>query len=135
MATNVPIRINIALVPNKIFKNMIEKKTYFVNEIIIKEQIWKPKAINRPVEANSTILDLSKELIMPLPQIVLKSQALSTFASIITSSALSSSIVLLFKIIYGTLTVDTVFSSSFTLFARASLLVDGIKMLLEDLQD
>ena len=51
---------------------MIKNKTYFVNEIIINEQIWKPKAINRPVEANSTILDLSKEQLTPLPQIVLK---------------------------------------------------------------
>ena len=61
MATIVCIRIKIALVPNMIFKKMIENKTYFVNEIIINEQIWKQKAINRPVEANTTILDLSKE--------------------------------------------------------------------------
>ena len=50
MATIVHIRIKIALVPNMIFKKMIKDKTYFVNEIIITEQIWKPKAINRPVE-------------------------------------------------------------------------------------
>ena len=73
-ATIVHIRIKIALVPNKIFKKMIENKTYFVNEIIINEQIWKPKAINRPAEANSTILDLSKELITPHPQIAFKSK-------------------------------------------------------------
>ena len=57
IATIIYIRINIALVPNKISKKIIKKQ----NEIIINEQIWKPKAINRPVEANSTILDLSKE--------------------------------------------------------------------------
>ena len=51
---------------------MIENKTYFVNEIIINEQIWKQKAINRPVEANSNILDLSKKKLTTVLQIVLK---------------------------------------------------------------
>ena len=49
------IRIKIVLVPNKIFMNMIENKygnkTYFLNEIIVNVEIWKPKAINRPLEA------------------------------------------------------------------------------------
>ena len=52
-------------------------------------------------------------------------QALSTFASVITSSAVSSSFVLSLKIIYGILTVDTGFTSSFSTGVRASLLVDG----------
>ena len=80
---------------------MIKNKTYFGNKIILNEQIWVEKAINKPADTNTTILDLSKEQITPLPQIVFKTEALSTFALSITLSAISSSIVLLFLIIYG----------------------------------
>jgi len=79
---------------------MIKNKIYFVNKIILIEQIWVEIAMNRPVDTNTTILDLSKEQITPLPQIVLQSNALSTIDFSITSSAISSSIVSLFSIIH-----------------------------------
>ena len=60
MATIVCVRIKIALTSN-ITTEKVLKKTYFVNKIILNDQIWKQKAINRPAEANTTIPDLSKE--------------------------------------------------------------------------
>ena len=72
MAVIVHVRNKIALNPNIIPKEMIKNKTYFGNKIILNEQIWVKKTIKRPADTNITILDLSKEKIMPLPQIVLK---------------------------------------------------------------
>ena len=73
MTAIVHVRNKIALSPNIIPKEMIKNKTYFGNEIILNVQIWIEKAINRPANTNTTILDVSKEGITPLPQIVLKS--------------------------------------------------------------
>ena len=64
--------MKIALTSNIIPKKIIKNKTYFGNKIILNEQIWVEKAINSPADTNTTILDLSKERIMSLPQIVLK---------------------------------------------------------------
>ena len=65
--------IKIALTSNIIPKEIIKNKTNFGNKVILNVQIWIEKAINKPADTNTTILDLSKERIMPLPQIVLKS--------------------------------------------------------------
>ena len=85
MAAIVCVRNKIALTPNIIFMEEMKNKNYFKNEIILNRQIWEAITINRPADTNTTILDLSKEQIMPLPKTVLKSKVLSTIASSITS--------------------------------------------------
>ena len=74
MAVIICVRNNIALTPNIIFKEGMKNITYFVNKIILNTEILVEKAINSPADTNTTILELSKERIMPLPKIVLKSQ-------------------------------------------------------------
>jgi len=135
LAAIIHVRNHIASITNIIFKERMKNKTYFVNKIIFNRHIWVAKAIDRPADTNTPILDLSKEQITPLPKIVLKSKALSTFASSITSSAILSSIVLLFMMICECFTVDTVPSSSFTLFVRISLLVESSLIPLGEFQD
>ena len=54
----------------------MKNKTYFGNKITLNRQIWVAKTIKRSADTNTTILDLSKEQIMPLPKIVLKSQSI-----------------------------------------------------------
>ena len=61
MTVTIRVRNKIALSPNIIPKEMIKNKTYFGNKITLNVQIWKEKAINKPADTNTTILDLSKE--------------------------------------------------------------------------